>query len=111
MWIYLEFCGVWRKGGNWLGFFLFWFLSSAIVSTLEHTYDSQRLTAEEQAKTELDALARLLELKNEHFANNTVNANQLDKIIKTLESPEMPRLWDMFDFEFTDGVKKIIPAS
>jgi hypothetical protein len=100
-------------GGNWLFFLLFWFIASAIISSLEHSEENVELTEEEISKEAVNALTTFLKLKKDNFVNNTALANQLenfenyslladkvDKIIDTMETnPNMPRLSAETDLE------------
>jgi len=99
MW-YEKFCKFWRKGGNWLVFFIFWFIASAVISALEHSEQNKGLTEEQENKQSVATLTQFLKGKKETFENDTALANQLEKIIDIMdESPEMPRLFGLTDFE------------
>lgn len=94
-------------------FILFWFIASAIISSLEHSEENMELTEEQISKEAVNALTTFLKLKKEHFENNTVLANQLEKIIDIMETnPDMPRLWAAMDLEMAlvqhDMVKTIV---
>jgi hypothetical protein len=97
---YEKFCKFWSKGGNWVFFFLFWFIASAVISSLEHSEENVELTEEEISKEAVNALTNFLKLKKDYFKNYTLLENQLEKIIDVMDTnPDMPRLWAEMDIE------------
>ena len=100
MWNSSQFFVFWRRGGNWAAFLLFWFVASAIISTLEHTWESIQLTGEEQSKVDITAITSFLKTRKNDLESDTALANQLDQIINIMDTnPDMARLWSEMDLE------------
>jgi len=110
MWNSKRFCVIWRNGGNWAAFFIFWFLASAIISALEHSDQNKVLTEEQENKRDLSYLTSIFKKKKEFvFQNDTILANQLEKVIDIMEgSPDMARLWGKVDGEMALVKHKMI---
>jgi len=97
---YKEYFVYWRLGGNWVAFFLSWFIVSAIISALEHTQENIYLSEEEESLIAVKGINEFLKGKKDHFESNANLTKQLEKVVKTLEaSPTMAKLWTEIDLE------------
>ena len=85
MWTWRNFCDFWRKGGNWGAFFLFWFISSAIISAFEHSAQNIYLNEQEQEKQVVTAFSGFLKAQKISFENNTDVNNQIERILAVVD--------------------------
>ena len=92
-----------------MAFFMFWFLASAVISSLEHSEQNKVLSEDEENKRDVGYLTKFLKERKESFENETILANQLERIIQIMdESPHMPRLWGKMDGEMALVQHKMI---
>jgi len=101
MWSWRDFHSVWRKGGNWGAFFLFWFISSAIISAFEHSAENIQLNEQEQGTQAVRAFSAFMKSQQNSFENDTVILDQIIKITNALDdnSEDISRLLLKADIE------------
>jgi len=85
MWTWRNFCVFWRKGGNWGAFFLFWFISSAIISALEHSVENIQLNEQEQGKQVVRDFSGFMKAQKISFENNSEISNQIGRILAVVD--------------------------
>jgi len=104
-----KFGVIWRRGGNWVGFFLFWMISSVVVSLLEHSEQNKELTFEAEKTQEIKGLKQWITILRDE--NDTIVAGQIDKLLKLIDNPITPKLWAKVDIEqavFTHNLSKVV---
>jgi len=105
-----KFWKVWRKGGNWASFFVFWFISSAIMSALEQSEANRELTELDEDKRDLKLVMEQLHRHHEVIQNNTELSRQLTNIIKLVDNnqDDMARVFGMIDIEMAIVKEKMM---
>merc|ERR1712038_564302 len=95
-----SFPAFWRNGGNWLVFFILWFITSGIMVSLEQSEANIQITNEIINKQEVDLIVKLLREQKTHLQDKTELGNQMEKIIKLLEKdPNIPKVYGKMNLE------------
>ena len=105
-----KFWKVWRKGGNWVTFFVFWFISSAIMSALEQSEANRELTELDEDRRDLKLVTEQLQRHHEVIQNNTELSRQLENIIELVNNnqDDMARVFGMIDIEMAIVKEKMM---
>merc|ERR1711971_263238 len=95
-----NFPAFWRNGGNWLVFFILWFITSGIMVSLEQSEANVHITNEIINKQEVDLIVKLLKEQKTHLQDKTELGNQMEKIIELLEKdPNIPKVYGKMNLE------------
>jgi len=90
----------WSNGGNWLVFFILWFITSGIMVSLEQSKANVHITKEMINKQEVDMIVKLLKDQKIHLHDKTELGNQMEKIIQLLEkNSDIPRVYGKMNLE------------
>jgi len=90
----------WSNGGNWLVFFILWFITSGIMVSLEQSKANVHITKEMINKQEVDMIVKLLKDQKTHLHDKTELGNQMEKIIQLLEkNSDIPRVYGKMNLE------------
>merc|ERR1711953_418775 len=90
----------WSNGGNWLVFFILWFITSGIMVSLEQSKANVHITKEMINKQEVDMIVKLLKDQKTHLHDKTDLGNQMEKIIQLLEkNSDIPRVYGKMNLE------------
>ena len=103
----------WNNGGNWLVFFITWFVTSAIMVSLEQSDNNIETTEEVMNQQQIKLIVNLLTDQKEHLKDNQDLESQMEKIIELLETnADIPRLYGKMNIELAlvkhDMMKVII---
>merc|ERR1711953_1193442 len=90
----------WSNGGNWLVFFILWFITSGIMVSLEQSQANVYITKEIINKQEVDLIVKLLKEQKAHLQDKTELGNQMGKVIQLLETdPNIPKVYGKMNLE------------
>merc|ERR1711997_350952 len=99
-WAANNFPAFWRNGGNWLVFFILWFVTSGIMVSLEQSEANVHITKEIINKQEVDLIVKLLKEQKTHLQDKTELGNQMEKIIQLLEkNSDIPKVYGKMNLE------------
>merc|ERR1711997_98022 len=108
-WAANNFPAFWRNGGNWLVFFILWFVTSGIMVSLEQSEANVHITKEIINKQEVDLIVKLLKEQKTHLQDKTELGNQMGKIIQLLEKdPNIPKVYGKMNLEIALVQQKMI---
>lgn len=100
VWALNNFPTFWRNGGNWLVFFILWFITSGIMVSLEQSEANVHITKEIMNKQEVDLIVKLFKEQKTHLQDKPELGNQMDKIIELLEKDKnIPKVYGKMNLE------------
>merc|ERR1711953_840702 len=99
-WPINNFPAFWRNGGNWLVFFVLWFITSGIMVSLEQSEANVKITEDMVNKQQIDLIVKLLKEQKTHLQDKPQLEEQMKKIIELLEKDSsIPKVYGKMNLE------------